>query len=543
MPQLDVAPSLTTALQRSPELFDAGWYLHQVDEGIPRNMSALQHFLTRGRARNLAPGPWLDPEWYWETYPDVAAVQQPAFDHYTLHGEIEGRAPHPHFVPRLNLWTYPFEFDPLELTAKGWSDRTALPGVMDPDWLVVEVRAAQASEPQLASITKTRLVSAIPGTHNNPLITFAERVVDAFVEDSVLILVPHFMLGGADRVAANLATVAAELEGAGRVFVVSTDRVDGDSMHWYPPGVTLRRMQLTKENEIDDREAAKLVADLLMSGKPRVVVNINSRAGWLAFRDYGRTLHQHMALRAMLFCRDQFPEGGMGGYGDDYLRETIDFLDMVVFDNQRFRQDLMWDLGLLPADTSKSQVLYQPSSTPVRACDMELRRTDRVLWISRLVDQKRPDLVSEIAALMPSVTFEMYGGPVSTETIGRYELDQPNIRLHGPVASVDEIAALDYGALLFTSAYEGLPIVPLDFGAQGLPIVASQVGGLPELIDDQTGWLIPGEAPAEDYAAALREALDLSLGNARGRALQDRIASRHSWDAFREGVQRVGLLR
>lgn len=58
-------------------------------------------------------------------------------------------------------------------------------------------------------------------------------------------------------------------------------------------------------------------------------------------------------------------------------------------------------------------------------------------------------------------------------------------------------------ALTLCSASEGRPIVLLEALAEGLPVVAHAVGGIPELVDDGlTGCLVPsGDAPA--YAQAL----------------------------------------
>lgn len=57
------------------------------------------------------------------------------------------------------------------------------------------------------------------------------------------------------------------------------------------------------------------------------------------------------------------------------------------------------------------------------------------------------------------------------------------------------------------SIWENLPCVVIEAMASGLPIVASRVGGIPELVDQTTGRLVP-PADAPSLAAALAEMLD-----------------------------------
>lgn len=69
----------------------------------------------------------------------------------------------------------------------------------------------------------------------------------------------------------------------------------------------------------------------------------------------------------------------------------------------------------------------------------------------------------------------------------------------------EQMSALDVFCL--PSRQEGCPNVVLEALASGVPVVASRVGGVPELLEDgKTGYLVPPEDPAE-LAAALRTAL------------------------------------
>jgi glycosyltransferase involved in cell wall biosynthesis len=80
------------------------------------------------------------------------------------------------------------------------------------------------------------------------------------------------------------------------------------------------------------------------------------------------------------------------------------------------------------------------------------------------------------------------------------------------------------GALVVPSLYEGMPLVVLEAMEQGLPVVASAVSGIPEVVvDGQTGWLVPPEDP-ERLAAALAELFaDPAEARRRGAAGRARV--------------------
>jgi glycosyltransferase involved in cell wall biosynthesis len=77
----------------------------------------------------------------------------------------------------------------------------------------------------------------------------------------------------------------------------------------------------------------------------------------------------------------------------------------------------------------------------------------------------------------------------------------------------DILAAADVGVL--SSDFEGMPLAVLEYMAAGLPVVATDVGGLPQLIDDgETGFLVPRRDP-EALAQRLGMLLDDSSLAAR----------------------------
>lgn len=82
-------------------------------------------------------------------------------------------------------------------------------------------------------------------------------------------------------------------------------------------------------------------------------------------------------------------------------------------------------------------------------------------------------------------------------------------------------------ALVVPSIYEGMPLVVLEAMESGVPVVASRVSGIPEVVVEETGWLVPPEDPAA-LAGALAEVLaDPDEARRRGEAGRRRVEGRY----------------
>jgi glycosyltransferase involved in cell wall biosynthesis len=104
--------------------------------------------------------------------------------------------------------------------------------------------------------------------------------------------------------------------------------------------------------------------------------------------------------------------------------------------------------------------------------------------------------------------------------------------------SSDEVrhVILSARALVLSSFAEGLPVVLMEAMALRRPVIATLVGGIPELVqNDENGWLIPaGDVAA--LANAMRACLDASPDTiARmGEAARERVLSCHNVDISAE---------
>jgi glycosyltransferase involved in cell wall biosynthesis len=77
--------------------------------------------------------------------------------------------------------------------------------------------------------------------------------------------------------------------------------------------------------------------------------------------------------------------------------------------------------------------------------------------------------------------------------------------------------------------YEGLPLVILEAMAAGLPIVSTNVGGIPEVLPKESAWLCPPGDP-DALAAAILQAAQSSDLRERGEIARRLAAAKYGLD-------------
>lgn len=127
-------------------------------------------------------------------------------------------------------------------------------------------------------------------------------------------------------------------------------------------------------------------------------------------------------------------------------------------------------------------------------------------WVGRLSREKGPDLLVEAVHLMGSNAprVSMIGGGRMEEGL-RSRIDTGNlpVRLHG---ILDEAAALlnAFDCLVLSSRTEGTPMTLLEAITAGLPVIATRVGGIPDVVTESEALLVDPESP-QALADAIRD--------------------------------------
>jgi starch synthase len=233
-------------------------------------------------------------------------------------------------------------------------------------------------------------------------------------------------------------------------------------------------------------------------------------------------------------------------------RTAVEAADAVIAVSGAMREDI---LGCYPSlDPAKVRVVHNGIDTSLYKPDHGTDVIDRigldpsrpfVLFVGRITRQKGvPYLLRAVRDIDPAAQVVLCAGAPDTAEIDQEfrELFQELSRVREGVFWIpqmlprpDVIQLLTHAAVFVCpSVYEPLGIVNLEAMACGTAVVASRVGGIPEVVaDGETGLLVSVE---DDFEAQLARALDSLLADPEaarrmGEAGRERAVREFGWDA------------
>ncbi|MFC9288019.1 glycogen synthase [Streptomyces sp. NPDC057052] len=247
-------------------------------------------------------------------------------------------------------------------------------------------------------------------------------------------------------------------------------------------------------------------------------------------------------------------------------RTAVEAADAVIAVSGAMREDI---LACYPAlDAARVHVVHNGIDTALYRPDHRTDALNRigvdparpyVLFVGRITRQKGvPHLLRAVRDIDPAAQVVLCAGAPDTPEIDREfrelfaELSRARDGVHWIPRMLPrpEVIQLLTHAAVFAcpSVYEPLGIVNLEAMACGTPVVASRVGGIPEVVEDgATGLLVPvaeGDEGARAFEAGLARALDSVLGDpatARrmGEAGRVRAVEEFGWDAVARRTVRL----
>ncbi|MDH5538853.1 MAG: glycogen synthase [Rhizobacter sp.] len=203
---------------------------------------------------------------------------------------------------------------------------------------------------------------------------------------------------------------------------------------------------------------------------------------------------------------------------------------------------------------------YRPTRSPATLAELGIDPdVPFVLFVGRITKQKGIlHLVNAIRSFRPGVQIVLCAGAPDTAEIGR-EMTEAVARARqstcNPVIWIDTMLPREKVIPLYThaavfvcpSVYEPFGIINLEAMACETPVVASAVGGIPEVVEHgDTGLLVPAETldhdeveprHPEQFARDLAQAVNTLLDDphlraSMGRRARERVEQQFSWTSI-----------
>ncbi len=342
----------------------------------------------------------------------------------------------------------------------------------------------------------------------------------------MIFLAPWLKRGGADL--GLLHHINAACEKDLKILLITTENSESPWIDRLPTNV--KHLDFGKfANTLTADKRTELLARILIQSRAQTIHNINSQDGWEVLKNFGVQLTtMGKCLFASVFCDDIISEHTYFGYAPKYIPETHDFLSGVFCDTQWYPKMQSELLGI----SDLFSTIYFPFVQEIYPYRQEIDNP-AILWASRITQQKRPEILYEIAKQMPHQTFHVYGEPDASGVATSKSLkNQSNIRFFGKFDSFTYISQKEnYKAFLYTSEYDGLPNVLIEVIASGLSVIAYDVCGVSELIHKDC--LLSHSDTFEQNLKRIQDILNNSeLLYKSWQYSRDILESRHSWASF-----------
>lgn len=285
-------------------------------------------------------------------------------------------------------------------------------------------------------------------------------------------------------------------------------------------------------------------ADVLFVQSPGHVGYIVTMAGWLlrkpvvvrfpgdvawehAFAAGRTTKTLHEFLRA--------PEGGRGTRLVLRLQKLVlTRARQVIAPSEYIRHALIEAYGVDPA---RIHAIYHSVDVPERRNGQPAGTGPTLVYVGRLVPHKCiPDLldaVARLAAHFPDIRLQLVGDGPDAAALKDYAAERglgDRVTFMGNVKRDAAVAAMRQAdVLILPSLWESLSHVAIEAIATGVPVVATRIPGLDEVLTDEVAVLVPPRAPDALAGAIARVLTDRDLARRLVAAGRARALGTFSW--------------
>ncbi len=366
---------------------------------------------------------------------------------------------------------------------------------------------------------------------------------------SDVVLLPWLNPGGGEKYILQILHQLAEAEPDSNFLVLCGESAQ---RHAWSNKLPRRSVFLDVYNAfpmLSDGDRDQLITRLLLSVTvPKARLHIKTSIFTHRFVDsYGSILLQHFSGIYYRFSNQRLAWQGVNTeapYTVKFLRKHLPALSKVICDCNNIVQKDRMHIGMT---LERYHVIYAATRAHYQK-EKSTQPSMRLLWASRVCIEKKPELLpilaKELRDLFPDLEIEIYGHADPGYEPAKL-FNNPGLRYAGPYDGIESLPIPKFDALLYTSAFDGMPNIVLEAMGAGLPVIAPNVGGIHEtVINDQTGYLVPDLADDAvlivHYVSAIKKLYEnWEVTQSMSKAAYKLIQDRNSSAAFAQRVAEV----
>jgi len=328
------------------------------------------------------------------------------------------------------------------------------------------------------------------------------QLMKFFKNKEMIYFFPWVVVGGADKVSVAYTKARKEKKSCVITSINSGVRIDN---------ITIPHLDLMSELEgwesISEEDQLHILIKSIINSNIKLVHIVNSETAIKTVKYYDKVYKENnIKIIISLFCPEYHWEN-KEWYGYPVLYpEIFNHSDLIILDNhywyyffKKLNNHNDFNYCKLSSPTEKVDITYK----------IKVNNTKKILWASRICNQKLFEVFEEIVELTPEYNFIVYGSTVEGDSYNKEIVERlstkNNVEFRGEYQHISEINLNEFDFYLFTSLYEGIPTTILDMIMAGIPIVTADVGGISEVLGKDYPLLVENQSNARDYILKMQE--------------------------------------
>ena len=353
-----------------------------------------------------------------------------------------------------------------------------------------------------------------------------------------LFIVPWVRTGGADKVLINYIKAINKQHPDWKVGIITTMPGENTKAELLPKNAYIIDYG-NKADALWETQKEMLFSRLITQLRCNRLHIINSEYGYHWVSTHKKFVSENTKLDVSVFSITNHYAPEIGNYVNPFLLDICPIVNHIYTDNNNTIKEIAEKEGI---SAKKMTAIYQPISIDEK--DMSNKKNNGnkfcILWASRIDREKLPEVLKKISKKLNNEQYEIDIFGEAAKHYKKLEFSNECAKYCGKFNGMDSIDTSKYDAFLYTSNRDGLPNVLLEAASKKLPIVASDIGGVSDFVENEkTGILIEDIENPDAYIEAIKKLRkNPDLGKAYTAKAQEKLKTRHSWKKFFEEVKK-----